>query len=218
MQALIRIPNAPRLFSAIAVAGVGVFALAIGVLMQPAAGIVGQDRLSELVCLQLAFSPERASSVVLAFSEEARVGITQLLIPGDFTLAWGYGLVLFGLMGLLVMRLPDKWFRVGAILMWAPLLASVLDCMENMFLFSIVTQLVADEMAPIAAILPLLAGVVASLKWVALAVVTPAFGFAGIVKGISVDRRATSWIVYVLLFITLLSMVVKPIQDIPGCF
>jgi hypothetical protein len=218
MQALIRMPNAPRLFSAIAVAGVGVFALAIGVLMQPAASIVGQDRLSELVCFQLAFTPERASSVVLAFSEEARVGIAQLLIPGDLALAWGYGLVLVGLMGLLVMRLPDKWLRVGSVLMWAPLLATVLDCMENMFLFSIVTQLVADESAPIAAILPLLAGVVATLKWIALAVVTPVFGFAGIVKGISVDRRATSWIVYVLLFITLLSMVVKPIQDIPSCF
>ncbi|MCP4002363.1 MAG: hypothetical protein GY727_15770 [Gammaproteobacteria bacterium] len=218
MQALIRMPNAPRLFSAIAVAGVGVFALAIGVLMQPAAGIVGQDRLSELVCLQLAFTPERASAVVRAFSEEAQVGITQLLIPGDFALAWGYGLILFGLLALLVMRLPDKWLRVGSIVMWAPLLASVLDCMENIFLFSIVTQLVADEAAPIAVILPLLAGVVATLKWIALAVVTPVFGFAGIVKGIGIDRRVTSWIVYVLLFIALLSMVVKPIQDIPTCF
>ena len=85
MQALIRMPNASRMFSAIAVAGVGVFALAVGVLMQPAATLVGQDRLSELVCLQLAFTPERASSVVLSFSEEARVGIAQILIPGDFT-------------------------------------------------------------------------------------------------------------------------------------
>ncbi len=156
--------------------------------------------------------------MVRAFSEEAQVGITQLLIPGDFALAWGYGLILFGLLALLVMRLPDKWLRVGSIVMWVPLLASVLDCMENIFLFSIVTQLVADEAAPIAVILPLLAGVVATLKWIALAVVTPVFGFAGIVKGIGIDRRVTSWIVYVLLFIALLSMVVKPIQDIPTCF
>ena len=218
MQALIRMPNAPRLFSAIALTGVGVFAYAVGVLMQPAAQLVGQDRISELVCLQLAFTPERATSIVLSFSEEARVGLAQLLIPGDFTMAWGYGLLLAGLTGLLAMRLSGKWMRAGAIFMWAPLLASVLDCIENLFLHAIVRQLVEDPTATIIAILPAMAGVVSTLKWVALCVVTPLYGFAGIYKGITIDRRATSWIVYVLLFLSLLSIVMKPIQDIPACF
>ncbi len=218
MQALMRMPNASRLFGLIALTGVGVFTYAVGVLMQPAAQLVGQERISELVCLQLAFTPERATSLVLSFSEEARVGLAQLLIPGDFTMAWGYGLLLAGLTGLLAMRLPGKWMRAGAIFMWAPLLASVLDCIENLFLHAIVSQLVEDPTATVPAILPAMAGVVSTLKWVALCVVTPLYGFAGIYKGITVDRRATSWIVYVLLFLSLSSIVMKPIQDIPACF
>jgi hypothetical protein len=218
MQSLIQRPNASRIFSVIALAGLGIFILAVGVVMQPAAKIVGQERLSELVCLQLAFTPERASSIVLGFSEEARVGITQLLIPGDFTLAWGYGLVLLGLLGLLTVRLPGKWQSMGAILMWAPIVATVLDCIENIFLYSIVNQIVLNPDAVIAAMLPAMGGVVSTLKWVALCLVAPAYGFAGIYKGITVDRRLTSWIVYVLLFMTLLSMVAKPLQDFPKCF
>ena len=40
------------------------------------------------------------------------------------------GLLLAGLTGLLAMRLPGKWLRVGAVMMWVPLLASTLDCIE----------------------------------------------------------------------------------------
>lgn len=218
MQSLIRAPRASLIFSLVALAGVIVFALAIGVLMQPAAQLIGQDRLSELVCLQLAFTPERAAAVVLAFPVEARAALGQLLIPGDFTLAWGYGLQLAGLMGLLAIRLPDNWQRVGAIALWVPLLASLLDCIENVFLYAIVTQLAENPEVVLAPMLTIMASTFATLKWVALSIVTPAFGFAGIFKGITVDRRATSWVVYVLLFVTLVSMVAKPIQDIPACF
>ena len=218
MQTLLRMPRAPLTFSAMAAFGVIVFALAVGVLMQPAVQIVGMERTSELVCLQLAFTPERAAAVVLAFPEEARIGIAQLLVPGDLALAWGYGFLLAGLTGLLVMRLTGGWFRVGAIVMWIPLVAPTFDCIENAFLYAIVVPLAENPDAVIAPILPLMAGIVSTIKWIALCVVTPAFGFAGIVKGMTMDRSWSALIIYLLLFVSLLSMVMKPIQDIPACF
>ena len=218
MQELLRTPRAPLALSLTALAGVVVFALAVGVLMQPPVQIIGQERTAELVCLQLAFTPERATDVVLGFPAEARPALAQLLVPGDLALAWGYGLLLAGLIGLLAVRLPGPWLRVGAIIMWVPLLASTLDCMENAFLYSIVAQLAADPAAAVPPVLPLLAGIVSTLKWIALCVVTPAWGFAGIVKGLSFDRSWPALLVYVLLFIVLLSMVLKPVQDIPACF
>jgi len=218
MQVLLRAPRASLLFSLLAVAGVLVFALAVGVLMQPAVQIVGMERTAELVCLQLAFTPERAAGVVLGFPEAARAGIAQLLVPGDLALAWGYGLLLTGLMALLAMRLPQPWLSIGAIAMWVPLLATLLDCIENAFLYAIVTGLVAAPDVLPAAFLTVSAGVISSLKWIALCIVTPAFGFAGIAKGLTVDRSWPALIIYLLLFIVLLSMVLKPIQDIPACF
>jgi hypothetical protein len=102
--------------------------------------------------------------------------------------------------------------------MWVPLVASTFDCIENAFLYSIVMQLAENPDAVIAAILPLMAGIVSTIKWVALCVVTPAFGFAGIVKGLTIDRSWSAPIIYFLLFVSLSSMVMKPIQDIPACF
>jgi len=218
MQTLLRSPRAPLMFSLMAVFGVVIFGLAVGVLMQPAVQIVGMERTSELVCLQLAFTPERATEVVLAFPEAARIAIAQLLVPGDLALAWGYGFLLAGLTALLAMRLTGAWFRLGAIAMWIPLVASTFDSIENVFLYAIVVPLAQNPDAVIPTILPLLAGVASSIKWIALCVLTPAYGFAGIVKGMTTDRSWSALLIYVLLFLTLLSMVMKPIQDIPACF
>jgi len=218
MQLLLTRPRAPLVFSLLACVGLLIFVLAVGVLMQPAVQLVGMERTAELVCLQLAFTPERAAGVVLSFPESARIGIAQLLVPGDLALAWGYGLLLTGLMALLVMRLPQPWLSIGAIAMWAPLMATVLDCIENAFLYAIVTGLLAAPNVLPAAALTVSAGVISTLKWLALCIVTPAFGFAGIAKGFTVDRSWPALIIYFLLFLVLLSMVLKPIQDIPACF
>ena len=177
MQALFNSPRGSLIFSLIALAGLGVFVLAVGVVMQPAAQAVGQERLSELVCLQLAFTPDRAQAVVLGFEAPAREGITSLLVPGDMLLAWGYGLVLFGLLGLVLVRLPADWQSAGSIWIWAPLAASVLDCLENIFLYAIVAPLVDNPDAVVSPVLTAVGSSVATLKWVALAVITPAFGF-----------------------------------------
>ena len=83
MQRLLKSRRATLIFSLLAVAGVVVFGLAVGVLMQPAVQIVGMERTAELVCLQLAFTPERAASVVLGFPAKRRKSYQeyQKLVP-----------------------------------------------------------------------------------------------------------------------------------------
>lgn len=218
MQQLLRAPRAPLIFSLMSVAGLLVFVLAVAVVMAPASAVVGMDRVRELVCLQVAFTPERAADVVLSFPQEARESISELLVPGDITLAWGYGLVLAGLTALLAMRLPGKWIKVGAVVMWAPLLASVLDCIEDVFLFSVVRQIAADETVQVVPMLTILAGTAATLKYIALAVVTPVYGIAGIIKGLWVDRSFSALTIYFLLTYVLFSITIRPLQGLPTCF
>ena len=112
MLALLRRPNAPGVFLAMALGGLGIFGFAISQLMLGPSEAVG-ERLPELTCLQVAFTPERYSSVFLSFSPEAREAIRALLVPGDIVFAWGYGFMLTGLLGLLVVRLQGSWQRAG---------------------------------------------------------------------------------------------------------
>lgn len=217
MQTLMRMPNAPRLFLAMAVAGFGIFGFATSVLMLEPSQVIG-ERLSELTCLQVAFTPDRYAAVFLSFAPEGRMAIQQLLFPGDMVFAWGYGFLLAGLTGLLALRLPGEWQRWGALIMWAPLLASTLDCAEDIFLYAAAGQLIGDPEVAIATAIPLLAGVAAILKYLALSVITPAFGIAGIVKGLSVDRSIAASFLYLFLGLMLFSMILRPLQQIPPCF
>jgi hypothetical protein len=218
MQQLLRAPQAPLIFSLMSAAGLSLFIFAIAVLMQPASSVVGQDRTAELVCLQLAFVPARAVAVLLNFSAAERTAITELLIPGDIGLAWGMGLTLAGLTGLLAMRLPSPWLRIGAKLMWVPFLAATFDSIEDIFLHAITSQLAVDAAAEIVPMLPLLASIAATLKYIALIVVTPAFGVAGIIKGLTVDRSVQSLIVYALLAMAVLSIAPNSYRSIAACF
>jgi hypothetical protein len=218
MQQLLRAPRATLMFSLMAAAGLGLFIFAIAVLMKAPSEVVAQERTAELICLQLAFVPERAVAVLLNFTAEERLAIGQLLVPGDIGLTWGMGLTLAGLTGLLAMRLPGSWLRAGAIVMWVPLVASTFDSIEDIFLFSIASQLAADGAAEIAPVLPLLAGIAATIKFIALIAITPAFGIAGIVKGLSVDRSASSLAVYILLAFAILSIAPSSYRSIAACF
>lgn len=216
MEALMRRPFAPRLFGAMALAGMLIFGFAIGVLMGPPSQVVG-DRLAELTCLQIAFTPSRFSDVFLGFTPDMQQAVVQLLVPGDIVFAWGYGFLLAGLTGLLAIRLPGQWQRWGALVMWAPLLASTFDCIEDVFLYGMATRLVADPTAELVALLPLLAGIAATIKYVALVVVTPAYGLAGIGKGLSVDRSVGALLLYAFLGLNLVQMILRPLQQIPPC-
>jgi len=200
-----------------AMAGFLIFGFAIGVLMLPPSEIIGA-RLPDLTCLQVAFTPERYSNVFLSFSAAGQAAIRDLLVPGDIVFAWGYGFMLAGLTGLLAMRLPHQWQSIGALVMWAPLAASALDCIEDVFLYAMAGQLLDNPMSAIAPALPLLAGAAALLKYTALAVITPAFGVAGIIKGMGVDRSIGALVLYVVLGLLLFSMILRPLQQIPPCF
>lgn len=217
MQALLRMPQALWLLWLMVIAGLAIFGFAIGVLMLPASAVVG-DRLPEMTCLQMAFTPGRFTEVFLSFSEAQRAAILNLLLPGDFVFAWGYGLLLAGLTGLVAMRLSGQWLRVGAVVMWMPLLASLLDCIENIFLYAIGTQLLADPASVVAPALPLLASIAATAKYAALSVITPAYGLSAIFRGLLLDRSLSALFLYLLASLLLLSMVLRPLQQIPPCF
>jgi hypothetical protein len=206
-------PRTRWLFAGLALFGLALFVLATGVLMAPYAPRLG-DRLGELTCLQLAFTGERAAAVLGSFDPGQRAAIARLLAPGDLVFAFGYGCLLAGLLNLLVLRLPDAWRGAGAWLAWAPLAASVFDCFEDAFMYAMT---VSPDPAH-TGLAPLLGGVSATLKYVLLSGVTPAFGIAGSVAAARIDRRPGSLLLYALVVLFTASMLAKPLQDVPPCF
>lgn len=206
-------PRTRWLFTGVALLGLALFGFATGVLMAPWAPALG-ERLPELTCLQLAFSASRAAELLGSFSDSQRGAIAHLLVPGDMVFAVGYGLLLSGLLGLLTLRLPPNWQRAGAWLTWAPLAAAGFDGFEDAFLYGIVTA--ADPAAT--GIAPLLAGLSATLKYLLLSVVMPAYGMAGSWKGLTVDRKPGALLTYALVAIMVAAMFLRPLQQIPPCF
>ena len=217
MQGLINAPRGGWVFGAMCLFGIGVFAYAVGVLMLPYSELLG-ERLPELTCLQVAFGAERATSIVLSFSPEQRVAIGNLLLPGDVTFAWGYGFLFAGLVGLVARRLDGAWRRAGGVILWLPLAASALDVIEDLFLYSIVALLVDDPSAVVRDELAVFAGIAAVMKYLALAVVTPAYCIAGVARGIRVDRSVSALLVYAIALLFCASMILRPLQQIPACF
>lgn len=217
MQVLIRSPRGGWILSAMSLTGIVVFAYAIGVLMLPYSSALG-DRLAEMTCLQLAFTPVRATSIIMSFTADQQVAMGMLLIPGDVTFAWSYGLLMAGLVGLLARRLAGAWCRIGAVVMWVPIAASLLDVIEDLFLYASVSHLLDNPAAILMAELPMLAGIAATLKYLALLVVTPAYSIAGILHGLRVDRSAGALVVYFLLLVVCINMLTRPLQHIPACF
>ena len=106
----------------------------------------------------------------MAFDVAMQRAIAAMLVPGDLLLAWGYGLTLAGLVGLMARRFDGAWRRAGAIAMWFPIAAAVLDCIEDAFLYGIVTQLIADPSSTVSSASPAFAGIAATLKYTFLCV------------------------------------------------
>jgi hypothetical protein len=217
MQELLRLPRAPWLFGLLAIGGVGLFVLAIAVVMAEPAALIG-ERPAAMTCLQVAFTPARITGIILAFPEAIRQPIADMLVPGDMVLAFGYGFLLAGLTGLLAMRLPGNWLRIGALIMWTPLLAATLDCIEDIFLRSAIMQIIQDPAAELPVAVPLLASIAATIKYLCIAVITPLYCFAGVVKGFQVDRSISAVLLYILIIIVMISFVLQPAQQIPPCF
>jgi hypothetical protein len=217
VQKILNSENSVWQLSAMAVFGVVVFGYAVGVLMQPYSEVLG-ERLGELTCLQVAYSAEKATAIVESFGVAEREAMLHLLVPGDLFLAWGYGFLLAGLVGLLARLQNGLMRRAGALIMWLPLLASVLDSMEDVALYSIVSALSGESSGGISFWQPLAAGVFATLKYFALCVVTPLYGFVGVISGVKENRSFGALVVYLLVVVSMISFVMVPIQKIPACF
>lgn len=196
-----------------ALGGVGIFGYATGVLMGPFAPVLG-DRLPELTCLQVAFTGTRFAAVFGSFTPEQQAAIAQLLVPGDLVFAWGYGFLLTGLLGLLTLRMPAAWQPAGRVLTWTPLVASALDCVEDLFLHALAVAPPGSDPG----FLPLLAGIAATLKYLNLSVIAPAYGIAGSIRGLAHDRRIGALLIYLLVVANALAFVARPLQQIPACF
>jgi hypothetical protein len=201
------------IFAAMVLLGFGIFGYATGVLMAPDAPVLG-ERMPELTCLQVAFTAERYAAVFDSFSPAQQQATARLLMPGDMVFAWGYGFLLAGLLGLLTLRLPGWWQRAGRVLLWTPLVASVFDCLEDLALLTLATAPAATDPGS----LPLLAGISATLKYLNLSVLAPAYGIAGSLKGLTVDRRAGALLIYLLVVANAVAFVARPLQQIPACF
>jgi hypothetical protein len=205
--------RAAWIFGLMALAGFLLFGLATGVVMAPHAAVIG-DRLGEMTCLQVAFTTPRMMAVLGSFSPDERAAIASLLVPGDMIFAWAYGLLLAGLLGLLTLRLPPDWQRWGWILMWAPLVASGLDSLENLALYHLASIFPARGPGW----LPLAAGLLASLKYLCLSIAAPAYGIAGSAKAITIDRRPGALLIYALVVLNAIAFFLRPAQQIPACF
>lgn len=217
MQSLLNVTRPRLFFSAVATAGLAVGAFAIGVLMLPHAGPLG-TRQGEMTCLQLAFTNERAASIIGSFAPEAQEAMAKLLVPGDMVFAWSYGLILAGLVGLLTLRLDGHWRRWGAVAIWFPIAAALLDDIEDIFLFQTVRSVIANPDVLMSPILPALAGTAAVLKYIALCALTPAFSIGGVVRGLQIDRRIGALVVYALLLLMIASLFMRLAPQLPQCF
>jgi len=197
--------------------GFGIFGLATGVLMSEPMAVIGMDRLPELTCLQMAGTTDRAITILSAFNKTELLALQDLLIPGDMVFAWGYGFLFTGLLGLLTLRLSGTWLSVGRYLMWAPLLASVFDVLEDIGLNEMVAMFAAEPIEFYSTV-ALLTTFFASVKYILLAIVGPMYGISACVKSIASDRRLPSIGLYILLVLLSFSMIQKPLLEIPACF
>jgi len=218
MQALLGNQSATKLLLAFVVAGMVIFGTAIGALMSPYTDIIGMDRLGALTCLQMAGTPERALRFLAEYNATELAAVRGLLIPGDVVFAWGYGLVFSGLLGLLTLRLDGAWRKAGAILMWAPLLASVFDVFEDLGLYNLVSHAIDTTPAELSPTVTLVTTINASIKYFLLAVVGPVYGLLGTFQAVRTHRSAGSWAVYISVVVVAASMAQKPLSEIPACF
>lgn len=136
------------------------------------------------------------------------------MFPGDVVFAWGYGFLLTGLLGLLTLRLPSRWQSLGKVLMWTPLLASAFDCLEDLALYRLALAPVGSDLG----FVPLLGGTAATLKYLNLSVIAPAYGIAGSSKGLTHDRGPGALVIYALVVVNAVAFVAKPLTEIAACF
>jgi hypothetical protein len=142
-------------------------------------------RPQDLLCLELAFTPDNASAVIAAWSLtktdtpdaaalKARIETARKSIRGDWLLILCYsvGLSSFGLVLMWFLRYDQHTF--APVLLCCPIIAGILDCAENLCILEILAH--PDQPAAAAAAL---GGAASAVKRVLLFVVVPiAFAWA----------------------------------------
>jgi hypothetical protein len=98
--------------------------------------------------------------------------------------------------------------------MWTPLLASAFDCFEDLFLYRLAVAPADSDLG----VVPLLGGIAATLKYLNLSVISPAYGIAGSIQGLTCDRRPGALVIYALVVVNAVAFVAKPLTEIPACF
>jgi hypothetical protein len=152
-------------------------------------------RPQDLLCLELAFTPDNASAVFAAWSLtptgapedealKAKIETAKKSIKADWLLILCYsvGLSAFGLSLMWLLRYDRHTF--GPVLFCCPLIAGILDCAENLCLL----EMLAHPGQPAGAAAAL-GGVASAVKWALLLLVVP---IAMVWALIRLPRRARS--------------------------
>jgi hypothetical protein len=190
MTARIKSPNSQRWLIAMVVAGLAIFALSLSLLMVPYSSVIEESGGKDLTCLQIPYTKARAAAIIDSYNNEARSAARALHLPGDLLFPIGYALLYGGLIGLIVRQQEGRWLRVGLIVMFFPFVAMVLDWVENAFILRMLTIATEQSTDAIPAWMPAVSGLVGTLKYLFLSLLTPLFGIALIVRSLAARQPA----------------------------
>lgn len=190
MTARIKSPNAQRWLIAMVVAGLAIFALSLSLLMVPYSSVIEESGGKDLTCLQIPYTKARAAAIIDSYNNEARSAARSLHLPGDVLFPIGYALLYSGLTGLIVRHQEGRWLRVGLVVMFFPFVAMVLDWVENAFILRMLTIATEQSTDAIPAWMPAVSGLVGTLKYLFLSLLTPLFGIALIVRSLVARQPA----------------------------
>jgi hypothetical protein len=172
------------------VAGMLIFALSLSLLMVPYSSVIEESGGKDLTCLQIPYTKARAAAIIDSYNNEARSAARALHLPGDLLFPIGYALLYGGLIGLIVRQQEGRWLRVGLIVMFFPFVAMVLDWVENAFILRMLTIATEQSTDAIPAWMPAVSGLVGTLKYLFLSLLTPLFGIALIVRSLAARQPA----------------------------
>jgi hypothetical protein len=181
----IKSPNAQRWLIAMVFVGLLIFALSLSILMVPYSSVIEENGGKDMTCLQLPYTKARAAAVIDSYNDEARSAARSLHLPGDLLFPIGYALLYSGLIGIIVRHQEGRWLRVGLLVMFLPFVAMVLDWVENAFILRMLTVASEQSTDAIPAWMPAVTGLVGTLKYLFLSLLTPLFGIALIVRSLT---------------------------------
>jgi hypothetical protein len=188
LQNALKSPNAARWLIAMVLAGLAIFSLSLSLLMVPYANVIEENDGRDLTCLQIPYTRARAAAIIDSYNDEARGAARSLHLPGDILFPVGYALLYCGLIGLIIRKQEGRWLRLGLIVMFFPFAAMVLDWIENIFILRMLAIATEQSTAAIPAWMPAIGGLVGTLKYLFLSLLTPLFGMTLIIWSV-VTRR-----------------------------